>query len=69
MLRSMSGEGKRIADATPRLSSTLPVATTLWVDPSSTGETRPRGALQKSRFMQGFRSIDIFDLPLHKLAP
>jgi hypothetical protein len=24
MLRSMSGEGKRIADATPRLSSTLP---------------------------------------------
>jgi len=26
MLRSMSGEGKRIADATPRLSSTLPGA-------------------------------------------
>jgi hypothetical protein len=34
-------------------------STTLWVDPPSTGETRPRGALRKSRIMHTAGSVSI----------
>jgi hypothetical protein len=38
----------------------LPEQSTIpWVEPSSTGDTRPRGALQKSGFPHQLRAIDI----------